>query len=194
MNTATLTEPKLSLHLFSVKEYNRLGELGIFHEDDKVELLEGRIVDKPPIGTEHAACVDRIVDIFAAKKMKKRIIVRAQNPIYLNERSEPQPDITILRRRDDFYAKRHPTPGDIFLVIEIADSSLEYDRSVKMPIYAKAGIQEVWLVNLLEKLVEVYQDPSPEGYGVIMKRRHDQALSPGSFPDIMLSVSEILGL
>lgn len=101
--------------------------------------------------------------------------------------------MVVLKNRDDFYAKRLPNANDVLLVIEVADSSLEYDRETKLPLYAKANIPEVWLVNLIENIVEIYSDPSPEGYNVITKCRHNQTIAPKNFPAIKVVVSEIFG-
>ena len=187
MNTA------VSIHRFNVKEYHRLIESNILHEDDRVELVEGRIIDMTPIGSKHAACVSRLNELFS-EKLQKRAIVNIQNPVSLTEYSEPEPDITIIKRRPDFYAEQLPQPEDVLLIIEVADSSLEYDCETKIPLYAKANIKEVWLVNLIENIVQIYNEPTPEGYNIMMKRRYNQKISPGNFPDITLTVSGILGL
>jgi Uma2 family endonuclease len=182
----------LLIHRFTVKEYHKLVERNILHEDDRVELIDGRIVDMTPIGSKHAACVGRLNRLFTMK-LQTRAIVQVQNPIQLDDHSELQPDIALLKNRDDFYAEKLPMPDDILLVIEVADSSLAYDRETKMPLYARANIQEAWLVNLMENTVEVYSDPSPDGYNTITKRRHNQTISPKSFPDITAVASEIFG-
>lgn len=183
----------LSIHRFNVKEYHRLVEGNILHEDDRVELIEGRIIDMAPIGSKHAACVDRLNHLLSMK-LQMKTIVHVQNPIQIDDESEPMPDIVLLRKKDDFYAESLPTVNDIILVIEVADSSLEYDRETKIPLYARANIQEVWLVNLIENIIEVYSDPSPDGYNVIIKHRHNQTISPKAFPDITFKAFEVLGL
>lgn len=187
MNTA------VSIHRFNSEEYHRLVENNILHEDDRVELIEGRIVDMTPIGSKHAACVSRLNEILS-EKLQKRAIVTIQNPIRLTEYSEPEPDIAIVKRRHDFYAEQLPQPEDVLLIIEVSDSSLDYDAETKIPLYAKANIQEVWLVNLIENILLVYREPTPEGYNTMLERRYNQKISPGNFPDITLTVSEILGL
>jgi len=140
----------LSIHLFTVEEYHKLAEQNILHEDDRVELIEGRIVDMTPTGSRHAACVDRLTNLLL-KKLEDRVIVRVQNPVSLSVNSEPQPDIAVVKYR------------------------------------------EVWLVNLLESMVEVHTEPSKEDYNVIAKRRKDQTISPVVFADISIKVSELLG-
>lgn len=183
----------VSIHRFNIEEYHRLIESNILHEDDRVELIEGRIVAMTPIGSKHAACVSRLNEIFS-EKLQKRAIVNIQNPVRLTEYSEPEPDIAIIKRRPDFYAEQLPQPEEVLLIMEVSDSSLDYDCETKIPLYAKANIQEVWLVNLIENILQIYNEPTPEGYNIMLKRRYNQKISPGNFPDITLTVSEILGL
>ncbi|MGQ3685952.1 MAG: Uma2 family endonuclease [Candidatus Loosdrechtia sp.] len=181
-----------TIHRFSIKEYHQLIESNILHEDDRVELIEGRIVDMVPVGSKHAASVGRLNRIFTLQ-LQTSVIVQVQNPVQLLNQSELQPDIVLLKNRDDFYAERLPTADDILLVIEVADSSLEYDRETKIPLYAKAHIPEVWLVNLRENIIDIYSDPSSEGYHVITKCRGSQTVTPQNFPDIKIVVSDIFG-
>jgi len=133
--------------LFTAEEYFRMGEAGILQEDDRVELIEGEIVEMSPIGSRHAACVNRLVKLFV-REVGDSGIVGAQNPVLLPDYSGPQPDVAVLRLREDFYAEAHPTPGDVLLLIEVSDTTLRYDREVKLPLYALAGILEVWIVDL----------------------------------------------
>ncbi len=191
--TKLKSDMELSIHRFTVDEYHSLSETGILHEDDNVELIEGRIVDMVPIGSKHASCVNRIIELFA-DKLQKAAIVSSQNPIYLGEHSEPEPDIAVLKRKDDFYRNKHPSSQDIFLIIEIADASLEYDKFIKIPLYAKAGIQEVWLINLLENTIETYRSPSIDGYKIITRISPAETASPLSFPDIIIKAGELLGI
>ncbi|MFO0794626.1 MAG: Uma2 family endonuclease [Candidatus Brocadiaceae bacterium] len=185
MNTTIL------LHKFSIEEYCRLSEKGILQEDERVELIDGKIIDMTPVGSVHTSCVNRLNYLFA--KLAKRTIVSVQNPIRIGEFCEPQPDIAILKYRNDFYAEHHPVADDVLLLIEVADSSLEYDREEKIPLYGRAGIPEVWLVNLIENCIEMFRSPSSEGYKNIMKFFHKHIISPESFPDIRLTVEQILG-
>lgn len=183
----------VSIHRFKVEEYHRLIESNILHEDDRVELIEGRIIDMAPIVSRHAACVSRLNEIFS-EKLQKRAILNIQNPICLTEYSELEPDIAIIKRRSDFYAEQLPQPEDVLLIIEVADSSLEYDCETKIPLYAKENIKEVWLVNLIENILQIYKEPTPEGYNTMLKCRYNQKISPENFSDITLTVSEIFGL
>lgn len=150
--------------LFTVDEYYRLAEAGILSENDRVELVEGEIIEMVPIGSRHAAHVKRLISLLTSA-LDDRAIVAAQDPIRLDRFSEPEPDIAVLRSRDDFYASAHPGPGDIYLIIEVADSSLEYDRSTKVPLYARFGVPNVWLLDLQDEQVECYASPEGGEYG-----------------------------
>ena len=178
-------------HRFTVSEYRRMVEAGIFGEDDRVELLEGEIVQMSPIGSRHAACVARLTTLLA--RLHDRAIPWVQNPVVLGEYSELQPDITLLRFREDFYAQTLPGPHDVLLLIEVADSSVEYDQEIKVPLYSRAGVAEVWLVNLVQQRVTVYRDPSPVGYQEVRVATPGETVSPRSFPELEISVGELLG-
>jgi Uma2 family endonuclease len=169
-----------------------MSEVGIFSENDKVELINGEIIEMSPIGRRHAACVDRINRLFS-NILGMKVIVRVQNPIILNNLSEPEPDIALLQPRADFYESGHPQPQDIFLLIEVADSSLEYDRDVKIPLYASSGITEVWLVDIYEQVIIVYRYPSENGYSDIQKLSRGEKMSIQAFSEINLVVDDILG-
>jgi len=178
---------------FSVEEYYLMAKAGILTEDDRVELIEGEIVEMSPIGSRHAACVKRLNRLLS-QQVGSRALVSAQNPVRLGEHSEPQPDITLLRPRADFYSTAHPGPADVLLLMEVADTSIEYDREVKVPLYAQAGIGEVWLVDLVAESIEVYQNPAPEGYRQTRVVRLEERLAPEALPDLELSARGILGL
>ena len=155
---------------FTVDDYYRMVETGILSEGDRTELIEGEIIEMIPIGSRHAGNVDRLNTLFTSS-VEDDAIVRVQSPIRLDEHSEPQPDLTLLQPRDDYYASAHPTPDDILLVVEVADESLSYDRSTKIPLYARHGIPAVWLINLQENAVEVYERPDAEGYQIVHSLR-----------------------
>lgn len=150
-------------HRYDVRDYYRMAEAGILSPDARIELIEGELVDMAPIGSRHAAVVDRFARSLTLA-VGERAIVRVQGPVRLNELSEPQPDIALLRPREDFYAAAHPGPADVLLLIEVADSSLEYDRGVKLPLYARHGIPECWLVNLERGVINRCREPSDDGY------------------------------
>lgn len=183
---------RLTRRLFTVDEYYQMARAGILTEDDRVELLEGEIVQMTPIGSRHAACVDRLTELFS-RHIAERAIVRVQSPVRLSERSEPQPDLTLLRRRSDFYAGHHPGPEDVLLLVEVAETSAEPDRGIKLPLYARAGISEVWLVDLGAGAIEVYRRPSREGYQETFTVRRGDPVSPATFPDVRLAAAGIFG-
>jgi len=182
----------LTRRLFTVEEYYRMVEAGVFSEDDRVELLEGEIYEMAAIGSRHAAVVDRLNQIFSPAG-GKQYIVRVQSPVRLSRLSEPQPDLAILRHRPDFYAGAHPTSADVLLIVEVADTTAETDRSVKVPLCARSGIPEVWLIDLAGERVEVYRSPSPHGYLTQTRVAGDQMVSPLALPDVVIPVEQILG-
>jgi Uma2 family endonuclease len=183
---------QLSRRLFTVHEYHQMAQAGILHEDHRVELIEGEIVQMASIGSRHAACVDRLTQLFVMR-VAGRAIVRVQNPILLNEYSEPQPALALLRPRPDFYAAAHPWPQDILLVVEVADTSAGIDRAAKIPLYARTGITEIWLVDLQEGRVEVHRQPTLQGYQLVQYLGRGNSLALEAFPDLTLAVDDILG-
>ncbi|GAB4355742.1 MAG: Uma2 family endonuclease [Methylohalobius crimeensis] len=158
-----------------------MGEAGILSEDDRVELIEGEIIDMTPIGSKHAACVSRLNRIFVRAT---DLLVRIQDPVRLKNDSEPQPDLALVKFREDGYADYHPGPEDILLLIEVADTSLNYDRSIKIPLYARHNIPECWLIDLEKKTIEVFQDPSTEGYQKEMSFGQTETIRPLLCPDV----------
>lgn len=186
----TVHAPKL--HSFTVEEYHRMADAGIFTEDDRVELIEGEVVEMAAIGSRHAACVDRLNRAFA-RTGGERVIVRVQNPITLGLRSEPEPDLVLARFRDDFYEAGHPAADDVLLIVEVSDSSLEFDDRVKLPLYARHGIREVWRVDLASRTVAVHRDPAGDGYRSVTTARRGDTLRPEALPDLELPVDDLLG-
>lgn len=177
---------------FTVEEYHRMARAGIFSEDDRMELIEGEIVMMAPIGSRHASCVGRLTHLLAST-VGQQAIVWVQNPIRLGPDSEPQPDVALLRPRPDFYAEAHPGPEDVLLVIEVAETSADSDRSVKIPLYARAGIQSAWIVDLSTGGIEAYAEPMPDGYRRFRRIQRGQTISLGAFPEVTLAVDTILG-
>ena len=175
---------------FTVHDYHRMGEAGILHEDDRVELIEGEIVEMAAIGTRHFTCVNRL-NRMLVMGVGEAAVVSVQNPVRLNEHTEPQPDITVIRPRD--YTESLPIPEDVLLLVEVSDTTLAYDRNVKLPLYARAGIGEVWIVNLPTRTIEQYTDPSGDGYRRVDHERGGQKLKPAALPDLTPTVDEILG-
>jgi hypothetical protein len=170
-----------------------MAEAGILTENDRVELIDGEIVEMVPIGHNHAGGVNRFNRLFSLC-FADAAIVSVQNPVRLGEYSEPEPDLALLRPRADFYASAHPTPADVLLLVEIADTSLDFDRGVKAPLYARAGIPEVWLVDLGGETVAVYREPSPEGYRATRVLRAGERVATLAFPERELAVAALLGV
>jgi Uma2 family endonuclease len=184
---------ELKRRLFTVDEFQRMADAGILDEDERVELIEGEIVEMTPIGPPHASAVARINALFAAR-LGPRAIVWPQNPLVLRRQtSQFQPDLALLRPRADFYGGRHPEPADAYLVIEVMDSSVARDRRVKLPIYARGGVEDVWLVHVAASTVEVCRDPFRDSYRDRRVLDRSAALAPRAFPDVVLSVTDILG-
>jgi Uma2 family endonuclease len=177
---------------FTVDDFYRMAEAGIFTEDDRVELIDGEIIEMSPIGSRHAACVTRLITLLI-EQLGRTAVVNVQNPLRLHNKAEPVPDVVVLKPRADFYAEAHPGPADALLVVEVADSTLRYDRRVKVPLYARAGIPEVWIVNLPKQVVEVYARPDGETYSEIRKVGRGQALTPVRMPALTLGVEDVVG-
>ncbi len=177
---------------FTVGQYHQMIVSGILTDRDRVELLQGEIIEMSPIGMQHAACVDRLNELLV-RELVGRAIVRVQNPIQLSTRSEPQPDFAILQRRSDFYANGHPQPNEVFALIEVSDTTVEFDRTVKVPIYAKDNIAEVWIVDLNAEAVQIYREPSEAGYQQLQTFRWGQAIAFQAFNDIQFPVDQLLG-
>lgn len=177
--------------LFTVDEYHRMVEAGILHEDDRVELLDGEIVEMTPIGPRHAGTVN-LLNRLLIEGLRGRGVVTPQNPFLLDYRSEPQPDLCVARPRDDDYREGHPRPPDLLLVIEVSDSSLLWDRNRKVPRYAARGVPEVWLVDLTTNHLEVYRQPTPDGYAQTERLGPEETVSPSAFPDLVIATDDIL--
>lgn len=188
-----LPRPLGGTHRFTVEDYYLMAETGILAPDARVELIDGEILDMMPIGPFHANAVRRLSYLFS-RISGGRWLVDAQHPVRLNPGSEPQPDFVLLKPRADFYTA-HPEPADVFLLVEVADSSLVDDRKKKLPLYARAGIAEYWLVNLPDRTVEVYREPdrAAASYKVALLARPGDTLAPAAFPDAGIAVGELLG-
>jgi Uma2 family endonuclease len=176
---------------FTLEEYHRLAETGFLGEDDRVELIDGEIIEMSPVGKAHNACINRN-NRKLIRLLGDRAIVSVQNSIIIQE-SEPLPDIAILAPNPTDYADRLAAPEDILLIIEVADSSLDYDQEIKAPKYAKSGVQELWVVDLNEELIWVYRNPSSKGYLNMKAHKRGESITMLVFPDITLAVNDILG-
>jgi len=183
---------QLIRHRFTADEYHQMAETGVLRDDDRVELIEGEIVDMTPIGPRHIAVVNRLTQALV-RACGDRAIVQIQASIRLGPHSEPQPDVVLLRPRPDFYETAVPGPESVLLLIEVADTSLPYDRTVKLQLYARAGIREVWLVDLVRNHVEVHLEPVQDGYQRSETRGPGDRLVPMALPEVSLSPAELLG-
>jgi Uma2 family endonuclease len=183
---------QMQRRLFTVQEYHLMSEAGIFSDRDRVELIEGEIVQMAAIGTRHASCVNRLARRFSLIP-EDLATFAIQNPIQLTELTEPQPDVVLLQPRADYYATAHPVPSEVLLLVEVADSTVDNDRYIKVPIYARSLIQEIWLVDLVENCLEVYRQPSPNGYSLMLKFWRGQQVAPLAFPEFEVNVDFILG-
>lgn len=169
-----------------------MAETGILSEDSPVELIEGEILEMSPIGRRHKACVDRCNRIFT-QSVGDAAIVRVQSSVVLGERTEPEPDLALLRWRADFYADADETPEDVLLIVEVADSSEVYDLQTKAPLYARYGIPELWIASLNRDQVIILRDPTPRGYATTRVARRGEFISPLAFPELKIAVDAILG-
>jgi len=177
---------------FTVDEYHYFIEQGVFKPEERIELWEGEFIEMSPIRKRHAAVIDFLVEWFI-KILQRQYIIRSQNPIVLNDFSEPQPDVFILQRREDFYRNTGATANDALLVIEVADTTVKYDRDIKFPRYAANGIKESWLIDSENDRVEIHSEPTAMGYSLIKVFHRGQTAESTVLPQIKISVEEILG-
>jgi Uma2 family endonuclease len=182
----------LTRRLFDVDEYHRMSEVGILTDEDRVELIDGEIVEMSPIGAPHMRCVMFLNEAFV-RRLEGRAVVSTQNSVRLHRRTEPEPDVALLRPPLARYGEAIPEPGDVFLLVEVADTSQYRDRVVKLPRYAQAGIPEVWIVDLAGGVVDLHREPSTGGYRVSHHARRGEDVAPATFPDVVLAVNDILG-
>lgn len=193
MTTATAPPESPTRRRFTVDEYYRMADTGVLPEEENVELLDGQIYLMSPIGSQHASCVDRLTRLFVLN-VGDEAIVRVQNPIRLSETSEPEPDLALLAPRDDDYKRQHPHPADVFLVVEVADSSADFDRETKLPLYARAGIPEYWVIALRDNQVHVFRTPEGDQYTMHESFGPDDDVAVAALPSLNpVSVGHILG-
>lgn len=177
-------------HRWSVDEYHQMAQAGLLDETDRVELIEGELIDMAPIGSKHAFRVDSVARALQLA-VGKALLVRVQNPILLGEHSEPQPDIAVVK--DKNYAESHPEAEDVLLIVEVSDTTLAYDRDVKLSLYARHGIPEVWLLEVNAGELTVYREPAEGQYRLIRKPTAAEAVSPMLVPGVAISLAEVLG-
>ena len=178
-------------HLFTVADYHRMTEANLFHENPRVELIQGQIIDMAAIGSPNFGMVNRLNRLLVPL-VGARGLVSVQNPVRLNPRSEPQPGIAILKPRTDDYETGAPGPSDVLLLIEVADTSLDFDRTVKAPLYAQSGIAEYWIVNLPDRIVEVHREPAGARYAQVRRAGPGETLDILMLPGAALPAMDLL--
>lgn len=177
---------------FSVQDFARMGEVGIFTEDDRVELIDGEVIAMSPVGPRHTSLVKRLNALFS-RQLANCAIISVQDPIQLTDHTEPLPDLAVLRHRDDFYADAYPRPEDVLLVVEVADSSLTYDLEEKVPRYAQSGIPEVWVLDVERDIIVQYQDSDGQQYRHQQRLQRGEAMPSTHVSQLALSVDDIFG-
>ncbi len=178
--------------IFTVAEYHKMIDAGVFVGNSDYELIRGEIVKKMTQGDFHISCINRLNRLFS-RNCGDEVIVSVQNAVVISDVSEPEPDVALLKFREDFYASGKAAGEDVLLLIEVSDSTVKYDRDVKLPLYAEAGIAEVWLVNLPRQILEVYSEPANGKYKAVKKYEKSQTVTLKLLPEIKLKVADILG-
>jgi Uma2 family endonuclease len=176
---------------FTRQQYHRLADVGILQSNERMELLGGRIFPHPPIGPRHAAVVN-VIQQTLERQIGERALVRVQSPLAIDDFTEPQPDLMLLKPQADFYRNAHPTPADVLLVVEVASTSADFDRGPKLQQYAAAGINEYWVVDLNRNVLIVHRRPMDSEYGDIIQHLRDATIAPQTFPDATLAVADVL--
>ena len=184
-------QTEVQRRLFTVHDYHKMVDAGILSEDDRVELIRGEVLAMSPIGTRHNAAILRATQALV-RIVGDQAIIGVQGSIRLDEYDEPQPDVYLLRPKEDFYASAHAGPQDIFLIIEMADSSLEYDREIKMHLYAETGIPEYWIANLRDDTLIAFSDSRKKGYATIRQYQRGESITPTLLPDCSIPVDVLL--
>jgi Uma2 family endonuclease len=187
MPTETITRK-----LFTVDEYHRMWDAGIFPEEKRFELIRGEIFEMPGAKPPHSGRVNRLNHLFPSR-LGESVIVSVQNPSSIDDYSEPVPDVSLLKPRQDFYSGSHPLPSDVLLLVEISHTTLRFDTKIKAPLYAEAGIAEYWVLNIPENVLEVRTEPMNGRYTKLAIFKAGESVSPRAFPGITFRVDEILG-
>jgi len=184
--------PLLTRHRLTVDDYYRMGEAGVFAPEARVELIDGEVIDMAPIGSRHGATVKRLIALLTAA-VGARAIVSAQDPLRLSDLSEPEPDLMLLKPRPDFYGSAHPSAADVLLLIEVADTSARYDREIKLPLYARHGVAEVWIVDLDARLLRFFRAPASDAYTDITASETPGNTPVGALTDVTIDLTGLLG-
>lgn len=177
-------------HAISAEEYLRMGEGGVFAPEARLELIEGEIVERAPIGSPHAGLVNILLRL-CSRAAGDLAVVSVQNPLIVGDRSVPQPDLVLLRPRADSYTRSHPTTADVLLLVEVADTTLPFDLGTKIPLYARGGIPEAWVIDVQERVVRVFRDPSPSGYRTSFTLKDDESVKALALPAIVMPVAAL---
>jgi Uma2 family endonuclease len=180
----------LPRHKLNLEDYHRMIEAGIFTPNQRIELLEGKLFDMAPIGPAHSGTTNYLTRLFF-QAVGDKAIVSVQNPVMLGDNSEPQPDLMILRSREDFYRSSHPVAEEVLLLVEIADTSASSDRSYKIPLYARHGIPEVWLLDVKRQQLEIHTQPEQGQYRQVHLAQTDEAIRLSQLPEIEINVRQI---
>jgi len=186
-----MSQSLIPLRLISTADYHRMAAVGILGADEQVELIAGQIIQKMPKGPAHSALCKRLEKLLE-HRLGEQVLVRLQDPIRLDDYSEPEPDLAVVRPQDDFYASQHPTPAEVYLIIEVADTTIERDLGSKANLYSTAGILDYWVFNISARQLHIFRDPSPDGYHrqLILK---EQTIQIQAFPTCEISVLECFG-
>jgi Uma2 family endonuclease len=187
----TMTVTTLQRHRLTVDDYHKMGAVGILSEEDRVEMIEGEVIDMAPIGSAHAACVRYLLHAFAPQ-LANAAILDVQNPLQLDDHSEPQPDLMLLKPKPDFYLRAHPQAKDALLLVEVAETSAAYDQEVKIPLYARHQIPEIWLFDIRAQRLNIFLDPSAEGYKKILRPSREEPVAPSLLPGIIINWADAL--
>jgi Uma2 family endonuclease len=185
-------EIEVARKLFTVDEYYQMAAAGILTPEDRVELIDREIIQMSPIGDRHAGCVNTTNNLFV-HLLSGAAVVSVRNPLQLNDYTEPEPDLVVLKPRPDFYRGKKARAEDALLVLEVSDTTLRYDQTIKVPRYAAASIPEVWIENLETDDLLVYRNPTGQTYSAVLRLHGSDAVSPVAFPQLRLRVDELLG-
>lgn len=177
---------------FTVDDYYRMIDWGMIKNVERAEIIEGELIKQMPIGKQHAACVKRLDEILR-DELGKSVTYSVQDPISLDEFNEPQPDVALLKRRDDFYKGKQPSAEDVLLLIEVSDSTLDYDRNRKIPLYAKHQIPEVWLINLNNGTIEIHSQSRDYSFNIVKVLRRGETIESEALQGLVIEVDRILG-
>ncbi len=186
----TQVEAKIARRLFTADEFHAMAEAGILHEDDRIELIEGELIEMAAIGTKHFTCVNTLTRLLV-QSVAEEGIVSVQNPVRLGEKLEPQPDVAVLKAKD--YSDALPGPEDVLLLIEVSDTTLTYDRKTKLPLYARSGVREAWIMDLQNNAMERHTEPSENGYRLVRRASKGESLPSEAVPEVVLRFDDILG-